>query len=932
MAVQNNGGEFQEYQSAQNQLLNIRAQQEQNLNEQRVMAQSDASTNNVLYQAAGLMADNTNTETAANFNPQTQAVLNQYGLGQPRIQKSSSSQNSTQQVSKQNIVINNNYKTENTTTNNVTVPSGGPIQGRPVTIGDNGIGKFKVWLNTTFAQQQEAAARRDREYEIRQANLSKDSNKLMRRLESVGTNVGKALDPRRIAQATSNPMKMLFTTLGIVTIARSWPKIMEFVDKADEFFTKDHIIKLFGGDPKKDKSIGSALSKMFFDSSTGLIAPIRKIFKDALSNRKDALNRIDVPDWDESASIGSYLRDVASFLKESIIAIVDPSRSAERSAKKQIRKSADSNMEMHKNMSPVEEMRKGYISTGDHPDNPTHINTFEVTDSKGNKTKYDDVYNGDFNVVSGTYRSIPSYHLNSEGGLTGTAGSTVAQGNEIIRLFDAAQHGEQVNSMAFTEGISRLAEALESSDKKEIVVNESFLNRIKEMFPALSNIGKEANPDDYIYTLQRTGNYHRYLLVHKDDKWHINNKVRIPYNKLGYYNKDQEKYGSSGSDGSVKERSYNNNQKLYTLNEDDIVRLASALAPEIKSIDEVSSVNEKFQKGVANLIDYGNNREKFFKNVDNSLDGYNEAIDEWTAYNQKIDQQNAELQEMIQNLRINTPINEAKDLIKSAISSLTGQKIEKVDSGNAQKAMDYFVNTLGLTEDQARGIIANLFRESSLNPQAKSPDGGALGIAQWRGDRQKEILDLYNTEHPDKTYNNILDAPFDAQLEMVGLELTKGNKSEFFKKYKSGEYGEISYADQVLRGYEFGGNGTLAEQKDLRPEWNFDFAAEKEKRDALYEGLYQYTPSYKATVTPTNQGEYAFTINPQEILKINPEQYSDPEIKEKLTQLHNDIVTLIKAEATIDTNMVNRINDINAILQSNNQQPITINQTQSYTS
>ena len=74
MATNNNGGEFQEYQAAQNQLLNIRAQQEKNLSEQRIMNQAAASTNGVLSQAAELMAQQPTTE-AANFNPQTQEIL-----------------------------------------------------------------------------------------------------------------------------------------------------------------------------------------------------------------------------------------------------------------------------------------------------------------------------------------------------------------------------------------------------------------------------------------------------------------------------------------------------------------------------------------------------------------------------------------------------------------------------------------------------------------------------------------------------------------------------------------------------------------------------------------------------------------------------------------------------------------------------------------
>jgi murein DD-endopeptidase MepM/ murein hydrolase activator NlpD len=69
-------------------------------------------------------------------------------------------------------------------------------------------------------------------------------------------------------------------------------------------------------------------------------------------------------------------------------------------------------------------------------------------------------------------------------------------------------------------------------------------------------------------------------------------------------------------------------------------------------------------------------------------------------------------------------------------------------TGNAQIAMNYFTSPEGgeWTMEQAAGIIANLQAESGLNPNAFNSAGGgqgAVGIAQWRGERQTRFQQTY---------------------------------------------------------------------------------------------------------------------------------------------------------------------------------------------
>ena len=55
-----------------------------------------------------------------------------------------------------------------------------------------------------------------------------------------------------------------------------------------------------------------------------------------------------------------------------------------------------------------------------------------------------------------------------------------------------------------------------------------------------------------------------------------------------------------------------------------------------------------------------------------------------------------------------------------------------------KQAIDFFV-AKGWTKSQACGIVANLEKESNLNPAAVGDGGKAYGLAQWHPDRQAQF-------------------------------------------------------------------------------------------------------------------------------------------------------------------------------------------------
>lgn len=98
-------------------------------------------------------------------------------------------------------------------------------------------------------------------------------------------------------------------------------------------------------------------------------------------------------------------------------------------------------------------------------------------------------------------------------------------------------------------------------------------------------------------------------------------------------------------------------------------------------------------------------------------------------------------------------------------AEIKNQTIDEVPAGNynSKRAMSFFIAS-GYTEEQAAGIVGNLMAESNLNPNARNPNGGAYGIAQWlskdRVDNFENVMGV-----------NLYDSTFEQQLKFVLWEL-----------------------------------------------------------------------------------------------------------------------------------------------------------------
>lgn len=90
-------------------------------------------------------------------------------------------------------------------------------------------------------------------------------------------------------------------------------------------------------------------------------------------------------------------------------------------------------------------------------------------------------------------------------------------------------------------------------------------------------------------------------------------------------------------------------------------------------------------------------------------------------------------------------------------------------SGKGPDPMAFF-QSLGWTREQAAGIVANLQRESQMDPKAIGDNGKAVGIAQWHPDRQANFRRWAGKD--------LKDASVEEQMRFVHYELTQGSEQK----------------------------------------------------------------------------------------------------------------------------------------------------------
>lgn len=98
--------------------------------------------------------------------------------------------------------------------------------------------------------------------------------------------------------------------------------------------------------------------------------------------------------------------------------------------------------------------------------------------------------------------------------------------------------------------------------------------------------------------------------------------------------------------------------------------------------------------------------------------------------------------------------------------ALQDQKPAPAAAGPKSTHMIDFFTARGWSREASTGIVANLHRESNLNPRAVGDNGTAFGLAQHRGDRVEAFRKMFG--------KHMRDATADEQLRFIDHELSNG--------------------------------------------------------------------------------------------------------------------------------------------------------------
>lgn len=476
------GKEHAAYQEAQQQLLAIQAEQQQNLAVARAESKASFDNNQTLAQAAELGAISAaEAEQVAQaggqvtLNPATQQILSKYGAGQPKFQRS---QSHSQQVTKQNITINNNITSN--TTNDVKVPAnvGGPLQGRPLQFkpaADGGsVGKFKTWISAAFARQNEEGAKRDREYRHRESSLTKSANRMMKKLEDIGKTIGSRMDPRKIGSTWQSQLKTLLLLFGFGYLTSNWTKVLDTVSSIEEwvrntwdYFSKgkftDSFKEFIGG--KENESLITSLTQLFIGED-GLWGRIKDSFNNFIKDRADAIKLIKFPDlqWSDLDNPIEGFKKVLEYLGNVITVAVGGSSAAEKAIGSQIKSEADMASRLNALESESSVKKTGSYKT-----------------SEGILKADQGIENIIKENVKGNFIGITQHSLSNTGEINRDFGAEggYAVSSDILRLNAEAKNGK-IKSSELARDFERLYNAAkeeESEGKTGIAVSGTLINK-----------------------------------------------------------------------------------------------------------------------------------------------------------------------------------------------------------------------------------------------------------------------------------------------------------------------------------------------------------------------------------------------------------------------------------------------------------------------
>lgn len=488
------GKELGQFQEAQGQLLNVQAEQRNNLNEARVVSEMEQQNNQTLAQAAGMLAASGGGAAAGvvaaqpQLNPGTKAILSKYGMGGKPGTQTRTTHTTQQSQTPQKISITNNTTTTNN--NNVqvsqpSIPMSAPVIPMRAAQQSGDINKFKVWISNTFARQNEAAAIREKEYRRREWSLTRSANKMIRKMGEIGKSIGERMNPKNFGNILGDQLKVVFGLMGLHWVSENVGTILKGIEGLVKFFTggkikelfsgkklskvetpgwlsgiKETLIGFLGGD--KNETFFGALKGLFTELVDRLSGEMKLLF----DSRARAIKQIKFPEIDLGkmdmagivTTVGAYIGDILG------VAFGGPEALVKTKVNEITRKARLSSLEEH----------------GDdfsHTQDATHIlggrSKENATDtSLGDAVMYDKQFRKNFKMAAVDY--------DVTGGLSNRDGSSVKQSQYLVNQMNNMLETGKVDVGQLASGLSALKKSAHRGDGT--LVTEEFLDRLGIIF------------------------------------------------------------------------------------------------------------------------------------------------------------------------------------------------------------------------------------------------------------------------------------------------------------------------------------------------------------------------------------------------------------------------------------------------------------------
>lgn len=841
-----NGKEFEGYQEAQNQLLAIQAEQQQNLALQANDAANIQTQNQTLGQAAEIMAMD-------DLNPATQGLLAGYGLNQPKVIKESN----IQKQGPNNITINN------TTINNTS----GPVQGREISIRpQENQGKFKAWLTNVFARQDAEWQKRNQEYNRRESSLNRNANKMMRKIESLGKDIGNAIDPRKIAQRSSNSTMNLLKALGLVLLAKKLPGILKSLSNIEGKIKGwisdigDKISGVFSGD-----GVSSLFEKLknglWNKDETGILNKLLKSISQSLYKRKEladaSIKTFDNGNYETPLDgIKRILSWLSAFFggQKAAIGLLNKAKEAEIKNGLELKEDAGLGtvMETDAHGRELSNDRINLSNGGLRGSSTVNEDYLRWAEKEGlsagerKKSKNKENFLRQYNKIYYKGESdILTKRLHELSGAGKGLSVKHTQAPTTLTRHDFSPTGKSLSSE------SRRATLAASLDLYNILKwkvewwGVGSQNNIKHSDPN----SKEINIDRVFYLLKLLSEDNDILVftkfldlfnLTKDDEC---SKVIIKliiedmseYDRKWYWRKSNEGYSYkylkivnssvSGNPIELDEPDFNNKPagekqwEVCKIDSSIIQKIINRLTGE----NEINYTEGARRKALENLKILGiingvteQNSVKLIKRDDN----YEEAWGDMKRL-EKLDNNETPKSSDVNysnsaKLSFQTTNYQTLDDNGNLISK-TFTKEQKEE--NAKKVFEALKKE-GFTDEQAAGIAGVLRHESAgFNPAAictkeykEGKPGFGEGIAQWTDSRKKLFEKWWKSKHPNEEFPGIRNLPFETQLEYL---LKEFKERKVYNKIKSlTEESGLSKAeiikqatDLFTRGFENGDRG-----------------------------------------------------------------------------------------------------------------------------